>query len=167
MIVKYTSPLLDTILYTGDFRHDLNTQPTCETCRQFHPRHGFHHCCTASAAVQALSEALQPAVFQQHKLTLPLFWTEDPVGWFLHAEVKFALVRMPANSYVCYMHVVRALPSEVLTAVRDLTRDVTAAMPKPYLLIKDDIYITKTTCTCTCRLCNVDVIFVQRFLYFV
>jgi hypothetical protein len=115
--------------------------------------------------MQALSEALQPAVFQQHKLTLPLFWIQDPVGWFLHAEVKFALARMPANSYVCYMHVVCALPSEVLTAVRDLTRDVTAAMPEPYLLIKDDIYITKMTCTC--RLCNVDVIFVQRFLYFV
>jgi hypothetical protein len=35
------------------------------------------------------------------------------------------------------MHVVRALPSEVLAAVRDLTRDVTAATPEPYLLIKD------------------------------
>ncbi len=35
------------------------------------------------------------------------------------------------------MHVVRTLPSEVLTAVRDLTREVTAAMPEPYLLIKD------------------------------
>jgi hypothetical protein len=87
--------------------------------------------------VQALSEALQPAVFQHHKLTLPLFWTQDPVGWFMHAEAEFALARVPANSYVCYMHVVRALPSEVLTAVRDLTRDVTAATPEPYLLIKD------------------------------
>ncbi len=55
--------------------------------------------------------------FQHHKLTLPLFWTQDPVGWFLHAEAEFALARMPANLYVCYMHVVRALPSEVLTAV--------------------------------------------------
>lgn len=93
----------------------------------------------ASAAVQALSEALQPAVFQHHKLTLPPFWTQDPVGWFLHAEAEFALARVPANSYVCYMHVVRALPSEVLTAVRDLTRDVTAATPEPYLLIKDTL----------------------------
>jgi hypothetical protein len=91
----------------------------------------------ASAAVQALSEALQPAVFQHHKLTLPPFWTQDPVGWFLHAVDEFALARVPANSYVCYMHVVRALPSEVLTAVRDLIRDVTAATPEPYLLIKD------------------------------
>jgi hypothetical protein len=55
----------------------------------------------------------------------------------LHAEAEFALARLPANSYVCYMHVVRALPSEVLTAVRDLTRDITAATPEPYLLIKD------------------------------
>jgi hypothetical protein len=91
----------------------------------------------ALAAVQALSEALQPAVFQRHKLTLPPFWTQDPVGWFLHAEAEFALARVPANSYLCYMHVVRALPSEVLTAVRDLTRGVTAATPEPYLLIKD------------------------------
>ncbi len=91
----------------------------------------------ASAAVQALSEALQPAVFQRHKLTLPPFWTQDPVGWFLHAEAEFALAHVPSNSYICYMHVVRALPSEVLTAVRDLTRDATAATPEPYLLIKD------------------------------
>jgi hypothetical protein len=90
-----------------------------------------------SAAVQALSEALQPAVFQHHKLKLPPFWTQDPVGWFLHAEAEFALARVPANLYACYMHVVRALPSEVLTAVRDLTRDVTATTPVPYLLIKD------------------------------
>ncbi len=107
---------------------------------------------SASVAMQALSEALQPAIFQHHKLTLPPFWTQYPLGWFLHAEAEFALARVPANSYVCYMHVVRALPSEVLTAVRDLTRDVTAATPEPYLLIKDDIYITKTTCSTLERL---------------
>jgi hypothetical protein len=71
----------------------------------------------ASAAVQVHSEALQPAAFQHHKLTLPLFWTQDPAGWFLHAEAEFALACVPANLYVCYMHVVRALPSEVLTAI--------------------------------------------------
>jgi hypothetical protein len=93
----------------------------------------------ASAAMQALSEALQPAIFQHHKLTLPLFWTQDPVCRFQHAEAEFTLARVPANSYICYMHMVHALPSEVLTAVRDLTRDVTAATPEAYLLIKDTL----------------------------
>lgn len=91
----------------------------------------------ATAAIQALSDILQPAVFQPHKLTLPSFWIHDPAGWFQHAEAEFALARVPANSYVCYMHVVRALPSEALTAVRDLTREVTAATPEPYLLLKE------------------------------
>jgi hypothetical protein len=44
---------------------------------------------------------------------------------------------MSANSYVCYMHVVRALPSEALTAIRDLTSDITTATPEPYLLLKE------------------------------
>jgi hypothetical protein len=33
--------------------------------------------------------------------------------------------------------VIRALPSEVLTAVRDLTRNITAATPDPYNILKD------------------------------
>jgi hypothetical protein len=56
------------------------------------------------------------------------------VGWFLHVKAEFTLGHLPANSYVCYIHVVRALPSDVLTTVRDLTRLVTAATPKPDLL---------------------------------
>jgi hypothetical protein len=91
----------------------------------------------ATAAVTALSEALQPGTLQHHKVSLPTFWTEDPTGWFHHAEAEFLLARIPANSYVCYMHVVRALSSEALTAVRDLIRDVTAATPDPYTLIKE------------------------------
>ena len=39
----------------------------------------------ATAAIQALSDVLQPAAFQQHKLTLPTFGIQDPVGWFQHA----------------------------------------------------------------------------------
>jgi hypothetical protein len=35
------------------------------------------------------------------------------------------------------MHVIRALPSEVLAAVHDLTRDITAATPQPYLQLKE------------------------------
>jgi hypothetical protein len=91
----------------------------------------------ARAAVQALTEARRPASLQQHKVTLPGFWREDPVGWFQHTEAEFLLARIPANSYVCYIHVIRALPSEILTAVSDLTRDITAATPDPYSLLKD------------------------------
>jgi hypothetical protein len=92
----------------------------------------------ATAAVQALTpKALRPVSLQQHKVTLPGFWHEDPVGWFQHAEAEFLLARIPANSYVSYIHVIQALPSEVLTAVRDLTRDITATIPDPYTLLKD------------------------------
>jgi hypothetical protein len=91
----------------------------------------------ATAAVQALSSHLPSATSQQHKLALLSFWLDDPAGWFQHAEAEFTLARLPAHSYICYVHVIRALPSEVLAAVRDLTRVVTAATPEPYLLIKD------------------------------
>jgi hypothetical protein len=85
----------------------------------------------ATAAVHALSEALQPASISGHKLSLPTFWTEDPAGWFQHAEAEFTLARLLPHSYICYMHIIRALPSEVLTAVCDLTRDITEATPEP------------------------------------
>jgi hypothetical protein len=83
---------------------------------------------SATAAVQAVTEVLRPANLQQHKVTLPGFWREDPVGWFQHAEAEFLLARIPADSYVCYLHVIRALPSEVLMAVRDLTRDINTTL---------------------------------------
>jgi hypothetical protein len=67
------------------------------------------------------------------------------VGWFQHAEAEFTLAHLPANSYVCYVHVIRALSSEVLTAVRDLTRDITASTPEPYLLMKDPLLSRFTT----------------------
>jgi hypothetical protein len=76
----------------------------------------------ATVAIQAFSEVLQPGSLQHHKVPLPNFWMKDPIGWFQHAEAEFLLARIPANSYVCYMHVVRALPFEALTAVRDLTK---------------------------------------------
>jgi hypothetical protein len=90
-----------------------------------------------TAVVQVLSEALQPGSLRQHKVSLPNFRMEDPVGWFPHAEAEFLPARIPANSYVCSMHVVHALPSEALTTVCDLTLDVTTATPDQYNLIKD------------------------------
>ncbi len=52
------------------------------------------------------------------------------------AKAEFTLARLPANLYVCYIHVMCALFSKVLTTVQDLTKDITAAPPEPYLLIK-------------------------------
>ncbi len=62
------------------------------------------------AAMQALSEAFQPATLSQHKLTQPS-WLQDPNSWFPHAEAEFNLA--PLNSYICYIHVIQALLSEV------------------------------------------------------
>jgi hypothetical protein len=72
-----------------------------------------------------------------HKLSLHTFWMEDLAGWFQHEEVELTLALLPANSYVCYVHVIHALPSEVLTAVRDLMRDITAATRESYLQLKE------------------------------
>ncbi len=71
----------------------------------------------ATAAVQALSKVLQPAAMSHHKLWLTTFGVEDPAGWFQQPEAEFTLTRLPAHSYVCYVHVICPLPSEVLTAV--------------------------------------------------
>jgi len=90
---------------------------------------------TAAASMQALADALQnngPNI----KLLLPQFWTHDPVGWFHHIEAEFVIARIPANSYLCYLHVVRALPSEVITAVADLTGAINPTTPNAYELFK-------------------------------
>jgi hypothetical protein len=92
---------------------------------------------SATAAMQALSEVLKPTAISTHKISLPTFWVEDPAGWFQHAEAEFTLAHLPANSYVCYMHVIRTLPAEVLTAVHDLMRDIMAVTPEPYLQLKE------------------------------
>ncbi len=47
------------------------------------------------------------------------------------------MARLSANLYDSYVHVIRALSSEVLTTVRNLMRDITAATLQSYLLIKD------------------------------
>ncbi len=63
------------------------------------------------------------------------WWTS--VGWFQHSEAEFTLAHIPANSYVCYIHVIQAMPSKVLTVVRDLTREITVASSDPYLQNKE------------------------------
>ena len=81
-----------------------------------------------AASIQALAEALHanraPAAVS-HRLVLSSFWKEDPVGWFHYAEAEFDISDFPPDSYICYSHVLRALPPDVIAAVRDLVRVVT------------------------------------------
>jgi hypothetical protein len=95
-----------------------------------------------AASIQALAEALQashsPAA-PSHLLVLSSFWKEDPVGWFHYAEAEFVVSGFPADSYLCYSHVLRALPPDVIAAVRDLVRIVTPETPGAYTCLKQSL----------------------------
>jgi hypothetical protein len=96
----------------------------------------------AVASIQALAEALHanraPAA-ASHRLVLSSFWKEDPVGWFHYAEAEFAISDFPADSYLCYSHVLRALPPDVIAAVRDLVRVVTPETLGAYSCLKQSL----------------------------
>jgi hypothetical protein len=67
-----------------------------------------------TAAVQAMHQQMQQQQASQqqhhdHKVILPLFWINNPAGWFLHAEAKFLLMRYAEGSYTCDLHAVGAL----------------------------------------------------------
>jgi hypothetical protein len=98
------------------------------------------HLATATAAsVQALAAALQQHSLQpaiQPKVTLPPFWPQDPAAWFQHIEAEFLIARVPLTSYLCYLHVVRALPADVVTAIRDITSNITAESVNAYDAVK-------------------------------
>jgi len=95
-----------------------------------------------AASIQALAEALQashsPAA-PSHRLVLSSFWKEDPVGWFHYAEAEFVVSGFPADSYLYYSHVLRALPPDVIAAVRDLVRIVTPETPGAYTCLKQSL----------------------------
>ncbi len=95
-----------------------------------------------AASIQALAEALQashsPAA-RSHRLVLSSFWKEDPVGWFHYAEAEFVVSGFPADSYLCYSHVLHALPPDVIAAVRDLVRIVTPETPGAYTCLKQSL----------------------------
>ncbi len=92
-----------------------------------------------AASIQALAEALHanraPAA-ASHRLVLSSFWKEDLVGWFHYAEAEFVVSDFPADSYICYSHVLRALPPDVIAAVRDLVCVVTPETPGAYVCLK-------------------------------
>jgi hypothetical protein len=89
--------------------------------------------------VQALAAALQQHTLQpanQTKVTLPTFWSHDPNPWFQHIEAEFLIARVPLSSYLCYLHVIRALPANVVTAIRDITSVITAESVNAYEAVK-------------------------------
>jgi hypothetical protein len=89
--------------------------------------------------VQALTAALQQHTLQpalQTKVTLPQFWSHDPAAWFQHIEAEFIIARVPLTSYLCYLHVICALPADVVTAVRDVTSNITAESVNAYDVVK-------------------------------
>jgi hypothetical protein len=106
------------------------------------------HIATA-ASVQALATALQQHSLQpalQTKVTLPPFWPQDPAAWFQHIEAEFIIARVPLTSYLCYLHVIHALPLDVVTAIRDITANITAESINAYDLVKQTL-LQRFTCS--------------------
>jgi hypothetical protein len=103
------------------------------------PQDAINIATATAASVQALAAALQQHSIQpglQHKVTLPPFWPQEPAAWFQHIEAEFVIARIPLTSYLCYLHVIRALPADVVTAIRDITSNITAESINAYDAVK-------------------------------
>jgi hypothetical protein len=103
---------------------------------------------TTATSVQPLAAALQQHTLQpalQTKVTLPPFWSHDPAAWFQHIEAEFIIARVLLTSYLCYLHVIRALPADVVTAVRDITTNITAESVNAYDAVKQALLKRFTT----------------------
>jgi hypothetical protein len=108
------------------------------------------HIATATAAsVQALAATLQQHSLQpglQTKVTLPPFWPQDPAAWFQHIEAEIIIARVPLTSYLCYLQVIRALPPDVVTTIRDVTIHITAESINAYDAVKQAL-LQRFTCS--------------------
>jgi hypothetical protein len=69
-------------------------------------------------------------------VTLPPFWPHNPVAWFQHIEAEFIIARIPLTSYRCYLHVIHALPADIVTPVRDITSSIIAESINAYNVVK-------------------------------
>jgi hypothetical protein len=112
------------------------------------PQDALNIATATAASVQALAAALQQHTLQpnqQTKVTLPSFWTHDPAAWFQHVEAEFVIARVPLTSYLCYLHVIRALPADVVTAIRDITSVINAESINAYDTVKQALLQRFTT----------------------
>jgi hypothetical protein len=103
------------------------------------PQDALHIATATAALVQELAATLQQHSLQtgqQPKVTLPPFWPQDPAAWFQHIEAEFLIARVPLTSYLCYLHVIRALPADMVTAVHDVTSTITADSVNAYDAVK-------------------------------
>jgi hypothetical protein len=78
-------------------------------------------------------------------VTLPPFWSHDPAAWFQHIEAEFIIARVSLTSYLCYLHVIRALPADVVTAIHDVTSIITAKSINAYDAVKQALLKRFTT----------------------
>jgi hypothetical protein len=112
------------------------------------PQDALNIATATAASVQALAAALQQHTLQpnqQAKVTLPPFWSHDPAAWFQHIEAEFVIARVPLTSYLCYLHVIRALPADVVTAIRDITSVINAESINAYDTVKQALLQRFTT----------------------
>jgi hypothetical protein len=108
-----------------------------------------HQLATATtASVQALAAALQQQSLQPgtaNRLSLPPFWPPEPAAWFPHVEAEFLLARVLLTSYLCYLHIIRALPPDIIASIRDITRHLTAESLDAYDIVKQALLERFTT----------------------
>jgi hypothetical protein len=102
------------------FCRSTKTTTVCGLNKVMASQQDTHQLAAATAAsVQALAAALQQQTFQPGaatRLSLPPFWPQEPAAWFQHVEGEFLLARVPLTSYLGYLHVIRALPPDVVTS---------------------------------------------------
>jgi hypothetical protein len=67
-----------------------------------------------------------------------------------HIEAEFIIARVPLTSYLCYLHVILALPADVVTAIRDITSIITAESVNAYDAVKQALLKRFTTSPLQC-----------------
>jgi hypothetical protein len=113
------------------------------------PQDALNIATATAASVQALAAALQQHTLQpglQTKVTLPPFRPHDPAAWFQHIEAEFIIARVLLTSYLCDLHVIRVLPADIVTAVRDITSNITAESINAYDVLKQAL-LQRFTCS--------------------
>jgi hypothetical protein len=96
----------------------------------------------------------QPRACRPFSPPCPLLLLErGPCRLVHYAEAEFVVSGFPADSYLCYSHVLHALPPDVIAAVRDLVRIVTPDTPGAYTCLKQSLlsrYTPTAIANCFC-----------------